>query len=71
MLWGCHYFLKTSKSIFQMPDPKSNKDILLAPVGTFEAAVRKILGNSKKDSDKQLATFQASNARKRAAKKRN
>jgi hypothetical protein len=41
----------------------------LAPVGVFREAVKTILSNSKKKSDEQLAEFQASNAKKREAKK--
>ncbi len=36
----------------------------------FRKSVKKILSNTKADSDRQLAEFQASNLRKREAKKR-
>ena len=52
-----------------MPKTKPAKDIVLAPVGVFKDAVKTILSNSKKKSDEQLAEIQASNARKREAKK--
>jgi hypothetical protein len=46
------------------------QDIELIPLKQFRAGVARILSNTKKDSDKQLAKFQTSNAKKRAAKKR-
>ena len=52
-----------------MSKTKPIKDVALAPVGVFKDAVKTILSNSKKKSDEQLAEFQASNARKRDAKK--
>ena len=45
-------------------------EIPLISFGKFRKAARKILANTKSESDRQLATFQASNARKRKAKKR-
>ena len=45
-------------------------DIKLVPFADFKTAVKKILSNSKKESDVELATFQASNLRKRQAKKK-
>jgi transposase-like protein len=59
-------FKKTESA---MPKNNSAKDIVLAPVGVFKDAVKAVLSSSKQKSDKQLAEFQASNARKRAAKK--
>jgi len=44
-------------------------DIPLVPFEDFKKSVRKILWNTKADSDRQLAEFQASNLRKRRAKK--
>ncbi len=44
-------------------------DVPLIPMGDFKKAVRKVLSNTKAESDKQLAEFQASNLRKREAKK--
>jgi len=38
-------------------------------MGDFKKAVQKVLSNTKSESDKQLAEFQASNLRKREAKK--
>jgi len=52
-----------------MPKTKPAKNIALAPVEIFKNAVQKVLSNSKRQSDEQLAAFQASNARKREAKK--
>jgi hypothetical protein len=52
-----------------MPKTKPAKDIVLAPVAVFKNAVKTILSNSKQKSDAQLSEMQASNAKKRAAKK--
>ena len=49
---------------------QSADDVPLIPIGDFQKAVKKVLSNSKAESDKQLAEFQASNLRKREAKKR-
>ena len=48
---------------------QSADDVPLIPFGDFKRAVKKVLSNSKVDSDKQLAEFQASNLKKREAKK--
>jgi hypothetical protein len=53
----------------QKKQPKDAESTTLSPVKDFENTVRKILGVSKKDSDKQMAAFQASN-RKRREKRR-
>jgi len=45
-------------------------DIPLVPFEDFKTSVKKILSNTKADSDRQLAEFQTSNLRKRQAKKR-
>jgi hypothetical protein len=45
-------------------------EIDLVPFETLKRSAKKILANTKKESDRQLAIFQASNARKRKAKKR-
>jgi hypothetical protein len=45
-------------------------EIDLVPFEALKRAAKKILSNSKKQSDRQLAVFQASNARKRKAKKK-
>jgi len=45
-------------------------DIPLVPFEEFKRSVKKILSNTKADSDRQLAEFQASNLRKRQDKKR-
>jgi hypothetical protein len=52
-----------------MPKVRPAKDIALAPIGVFKTAVQKVFSNNKKQSDQQMAAFQASNARKREAKK--
>jgi hypothetical protein len=41
----------------------------LVPIDDFEKAVKKVLSNTKLDSDKQLAEFQGSNLKKRESKK--
>jgi hypothetical protein len=48
---------------------QSADDIPLISFGGFKRAVKKVLSNTKAESDKQLAAFQASNLRKREAKK--
>ena len=50
--------------------PKAD-EIQLIPFDGFKTAVKKVLSTSKTESDKQLAEFQASNAKKREAKKQN
>ena len=52
-----------------MGKSRSKTDIVLAPVRVFKNAVKTILSNSKRQSDEQLAEFQASNRKKREAKK--
>jgi hypothetical protein len=46
------------------------ENIPLIPFEDFQQNARKILSNTKAESDRQLAKFQASNVRKRAAKKK-
>jgi len=41
----------------------------LVPFGRFKEVVRKVLSKSKADSDKQIEELQASNAKRRQAKK--
>jgi hypothetical protein len=48
---------------------QSADEIPLVPMGDFKKAVKKVLSNTKLESDKQLAEFQASNLIKREAKK--
>jgi hypothetical protein len=48
---------------------QSADDVPLVPMDDFKRAVQKVLSNTKTESDKQLAEFQASNLRKREAKK--
>jgi hypothetical protein len=45
-------------------------DVPLVPFDDFKKAVKITLSNTKADSDRQLAEFQASNLKKREAKKR-
>jgi hypothetical protein len=45
-------------------------DIPLVPFDDFKKSVRKILSSTKAESDRQMAEFQASNLKKREAKKR-
>jgi hypothetical protein len=48
----------------------SANDVPLIPFDEFKNSVKKILSNTKAESDRQLAEFQASNLKKREAKKR-
>ena len=48
---------------------QSADDVPLIPLNDFKRAVKKVLSNSKVESDKQLAAFQASNLRKRESQK--
>jgi hypothetical protein len=48
----------------------SADDVRLIPAGDFVKAVKKALSVTKTESDKQLAKVQASNLKKREAKKR-
>jgi hypothetical protein len=45
-------------------------DIDLVSFETLKRAARKILSNTKKESDRELAAFQASNVRKRKVRKK-
>jgi len=45
-------------------------EVPLISFGDFQKVVKKVLSVSKPESDKQLAEFQASNLKKREAKKR-
>ena len=47
---------------------RKSDDETLAPLSELEQAMRKILSNTKEDSDKQLKEFQAANVRRRKAK---
>jgi hypothetical protein len=49
---------------------QSADDVALVPLDTFKKAVKTVFSNTKKESDRQLAEFQASNLKKREAKKR-
>jgi hypothetical protein len=46
------------------------EDIALIPFDHFRESAKRVFSNSKKESDRALEKFQASNARKRAAKKK-
>jgi hypothetical protein len=46
------------------------EDVPLIPLSEFKLAAKKILSNTKAESDRDLAEFQASNLKKREAKKR-
>ena len=48
---------------------QSADDVPLIPMGDFKRAVQKVFSNTKRQSNKQLAEFQASNLRKREAQK--
>ncbi len=52
-----------------MSKTKPAEDIPLVPEADLKNALKSILSTTKKQSDKQLAKFQASNAAKREAKK--
>ena len=45
-------------------------DIDLVPFETLKRAAKRILSNTKKESDRELAAFQSSNAKRRKAKKK-
>jgi hypothetical protein len=45
-------------------------DVPLVPFEDFKKSVKKILSNTKLESDRQLAEFRVSNLKKREAKKR-
>lgn len=49
---------------------RSVDEIPLVPFADFRKAAKRVFSNSKRESDRQLAAFQASNARKRNAKKK-
>jgi hypothetical protein len=54
----------------QRSKTQSASDVPLIPFQNFRKTAKRILSNSKRESDKQLADFQASNAKKREAKKK-
>lgn len=49
---------------------RSADDVTLIPLDAFKKAVKTVFSNTKRESDRQLAEFQASNLKKREAKKR-
>jgi hypothetical protein len=53
-----------------MPTAKPTREIELVSFETFRRTTKRILSNSKQESDKQLAEFQARNAEKREEKKK-
>jgi hypothetical protein len=48
---------------------QSADDVPLISLGGFKRVIKKVLSVSKSESDRQLAAFQASNLKKREAKK--
>ena len=52
-----------------MPKKQSAEEIRLVPFEVFQQNAKRIFSNTKKESDCTLERFQASNARKRIAKK--
>ena len=48
---------------------QSADEVPLIPFGDFKKAVKQVLSNTKAESDRQLTELQASNLRKREAKK--
>jgi len=67
-LWRTETILQKEDS--KMPKNKPAEEIPLIAFDTFKKSARKVLANTKSESDRQLAVFQASNARKRKAKKK-
>jgi hypothetical protein len=53
-----------------MPKTRPAEDIPLIPFDAFRRTAKRILSNSKLESDKQLAEFQAANVKKRQVKKK-
>ena len=53
-----------------MERTKKASDIPLVSFDELKRVAKRILSNSKRETDRQLAAFQASNARKRNAKKK-
>jgi len=49
---------------------KKAEDIQLVPLSEFEDTVRKVLSNSKKDINKQMARIKASNKARHAKKRK-
>ena len=58
--------MKTKKPKYQKAD-----EIPLVPFDDFKTIVKKVLSVRKTESDRELAEFQAANAKKREAKKQN
>jgi hypothetical protein len=64
-------YTRSAKARGYQPQRRSSaKDIPLLPPSGFKEAVRIVLSRNKHDSDRQLAALQASNLRKRGARKR-
>jgi len=53
-----------------MAKTQKAEDITLVPFEELKRAAKGILSNTKKDSDRQLAKFQAANVKKREVKKK-
>jgi hypothetical protein len=71
---GGRTWLRKSAGVFKteedMAKTKSADEIPLIPFEIFRKRAKRVLSNTKRQSDGQLAEFQASNARKREAKKK-
>ena len=52
-----------------MPKSKQAKDIPLVSFDELKTAVKKVLSNTKRESDEQLEAIHASNIKRRAVKK--
>ncbi len=53
-----------------MGSRKKAEEVQLVPLAEFEETVRKVLSNSKKDIDTQMARIKASNKAQRARKRK-
>jgi len=53
-----------------MSKRESAENVPLVPFDLFAIRAKRILSNTKKESDAQMARFQASNVKKRQAKKK-
>jgi hypothetical protein len=53
-----------------MPKNKRAEDIPLVPFATFREGSKNVLAQSKEESDRELAKFQAANVKKREVRKK-
>jgi hypothetical protein len=51
------------------PKPDRAEDIVLIPFNLFSKTTKEVLSKTKRESDAQLARFQAANVKKRRAKR--